>query len=105
MTERIKLTDNDIDTTDIEGHECVTISSPYDYKNSVYAGSAEDKIRTDKRIRWVLTIKQQILQNQEIVERLREFLQDPLNNPEAHGIVFHNPEYAEFLQSILGEKK
>ncbi len=41
----------------------------------------------------------------QIVKELKGFLEDPLNTPRAHGIVFHNPEYADFLQKILEKKK
>lgn len=43
----------------------------------------------------------QILRNQEMLEKLKEFLSDPLNDPESHSIVFHNKEYGKFLKEIL----
>ena len=49
-------------------------------------------------------IIKQILENQEKLETLRKFLRDPLNDPETHSIVFHNPEYGKFLKKILEDK-
>jgi len=46
----------------------------------------------------------EIDQNQKIVNTLKEFLKDPLNNPESHGIVFHNPDYGKFLEYVLKGK-
>ncbi len=47
----------------------------------------------------------QAIKDRQIVKELKGFLEDSLNTPRAHGIVFHNPEYADFLQKILEEEK
>lgn len=85
----------------------LTEESLVDWMHDFVSEDCGEVLRTDILIDRIKTDEtgQQILENQEIVERLKEYLKDPLNNPEMHGIVFHNPEYATFLKEILGGKE
>lgn len=80
---KLKLTEKDLDVVEtVDGN--AFLETPIQYT-----------------IKECKQLKAQILQNQEKIEKLCEFLEDPLNNPESHGVVFHNPEYGKFLKELL----